>query len=231
MLESGDTDAAMLLRAARDSASMARQSLEAGCIAHAAELATTGLEQASIAFRLVRNQDVGREREYKVLHRQTAGLMEILESRATDELGISEDDFAGIKRQRDRAEILAIDGKYDEASALLEPVADRLQRRLIAIFDQQTIYYERYFDGPEDEYAYTVEQFNGYLLLLQQIASERQPPFSSRQNYEKAMQDAASLNKEARQLAATKDWQSSLAAMHEALKKCETALRLTGVTY
>jgi len=231
VLDSGDTDAIMLLEAARNSATTARQSLNAGCTAHAADMATTGLGQASLAFQLVRNQTVGMEREYKVLHRRTKGFLNVLESRETSEQGISADDLTGIGRQLDRAELLAINGRYDDATALLKPVADRLQRRLMAIFDQQTIYYERDFAGPEDEYAYIVEQYNGYLLLLEQLVDERPPPFSSRQNYEQALQDAARLNQEAKQLATTNDWQSSLAAMHEALKKCEIALQLTGVTY
>lgn len=231
VLESGDSDAITLLEAARDSTTLARQSLDGGCAADAVEMATTGLGQVSRAFQLVRDQDVGREREYKALHRRTAGFLQVLESQEAGVQGISADDLAGIRRQVDRAELLAIDGKYDDATTLLIPVADRLQRRLIAIFDQQTIYYERDFDGPEDEYAYIVEQYNGYQLLLQQLAEERQPPFGSRQSYETALQDASRLSEEAARYAAANEWQSSLAAMREALKKCEQALRLTGIRY
>jgi hypothetical protein len=231
VLESGDPNATGLLEAARDSVALARESLDAGCAKNASDLAATGLGQASQAFQLVRKQNVGLEREYRALQRRTTGFLEVLESQNAGVQGITADDLAGIRRQLDRAELMAIDGDYDDASALLRPVADRLQRRLLAIFDQQTIYYERDFAGPADEYAYIVEQYNGYRLLLQQLADERPLPFSSRENYESALRDATTLSEQAARLAAENDWEKSLAAMREALNKCEQALRLTGISY
>ena len=113
---------------------------------------------------------------------------------------------------------------------LLEPVGDRLERRLVVIREQQAAYNERAIGKPEDEYAYLSEQYRAYLMLLRQLTDGRQLAVSSRQTYDVALQDAARLNDSAAELAGNGDWQAALTSMREALKNCEIAVRLIGVT-
>ena len=60
VLESGQTDAVASIGAARESAILARQNLEAGCAGTAAELAAMGLNRASQALWLVQKERMAR---------------------------------------------------------------------------------------------------------------------------------------------------------------------------
>jgi len=222
VFDSGNADAIAAIKAARDSAVLARQEVDAGCSASAAKSVAQGLSQTSRAFALARSEAVVGEQEYQALHRRATSFLQMLQSQPTELQGIAPADLSGMQRQVSRAELMAVNGEYGEASDELGPVADRLQRRLIAIFDQQTVYYERTFASPQDEYSYLTEQYRGYRKPL---------PFSGRQAYENALQDAANLSESAVQLAGDGDWQAALVAMQDALRNCEKALRLTGVMY
>jgi len=231
VFESGRADAIAAIEVARESVMLARQEVDAGCSVAAAQSAAHGLSQVSHAFRLVRNEAVVGEQEYKALQSRTTSFLQMLESAPAESQGIGAADLAGMRRQLDRAETMAINGEFGEASEELGPVADRLERRLIAIFDQQTLYYTRDFSNPQDEYAYLAEQYRGYDLLLQQVIAESQLPFSRRQSYENSLQNAAILSAAAAKLADDGDWQAALVAMQEALGNFEKALRLSGVVY
>jgi len=231
VFDSGNAGAIAAIEAARESVALARQKVDARCIVAAADLAGKGLIQVSQAFRLARDEAVIGEQEYQALHRRTTSFLQMLESRPLESQGIGAADLIGMRRQLNRAELMAVNGEFNEASEELGPVADRLERRLIAILDQQTIYYAREFGNPEDEYAYLVEQYRGYGLLLQQVVAESQLPFSRRQSYENALQNAAKLDAAAAKFADVGDWQAALAAMQGALDNFEKALRLSGVVY
>jgi len=231
VFDSGNADAIAAIKAARDSAVLARQEVDAGCSASAAKSVAQGLSQTSRAFALARSEAVVGEQEYQALHRRATSFLQMLQSQPTELQGIAPADLSGMQRQVSRAELMAVNGEYGEASDELGPVADRLQRRLIAIFDQQTVYYERTFASPQDEYSYLTEQYRGYRMLLLQLSKEKPLPFSGRQAYENALQDAANLSESAVQLAGDGDWQAALVAMQDALRNCEKALRLTGVMY
>jgi len=241
VFDSGNADAIAAIKAARDSAVLARQEVDAGCSASAAKSVAQGLSQTSRAFALARSEAVVGEQEYQALHRRATSFLQMLQSQPTELQGIAPADLSGMQRQVSRAELMAVNGEYGEASDVngeygeasdeLGPVADRLQRRLIAIFDQQTVYYERTFASPQDEYSYLTEQYRGYRMLLLQLSKEKPLPFSGRQAYENALQDAANLSESAVQLAGDGDWQAALVAMQDALRNCEKALRLTGVMY
>ncbi|RLA26961.1 MAG: hypothetical protein DRR11_19025 [Gammaproteobacteria bacterium] len=231
VFDSGNADAIAAIKAARELAVLARQEVDAGCSVNAAKSVAQGLSQTTRAFALARSEAVVGEQDYQALHRRTTSFLQILQSQPAELQGIAPTDLSGIQRQVSRAELMAVNGEYGEASDELGPVADRLQRRLIAIFDQQTVYYERKFASPQDEYSYLTEQYRGYRMLLLQLSKEKPLPFSGRQAYENALQDAANLSESAVQLAGDGDWQAALVAIQDALKNCEKALRLTGVMY
>jgi len=231
VFDSGRADAIAAIALARESVALAKQEADAGCSVRAAEIAANGLNQAARAFSLVRDEAVVGEQEYQLLHMRTTSFLQMLESQSAESQDIGVADLIGMRRQLSRAEIMAINGEFRKASEELGPVADRLERRLMAIFDQQTIFYERDFGKPEDEYAYLVEQYRGYLMLMRQVTAERQLPFSRRQSYENALQNAANLNDAAAKLAGNDDWQHALAVMQDAIGDFEKALRLIGVVY
>ena len=231
VFDSGRADAIAAIEAARESARRARQEVDAGCSIAAVESVAHGLSEVSHALRLARDEAVVGEQEYRALHGRTTSYLQMLQSQPVELQGIAPADLAGMRRQLSQAELLAVHGEYEQANEALGPIADRLQRRLIDLLDQQTVYYAREFGSPQDEYQYLAEQYRGYRMLLRQISVERPPPFSSRQDYASALQNATEASEAAAQLAGDGDWQAALAAMQGALKNCENALRLTGVMY
>ena len=157
--------------------------------------------------------------------------LQTLESQPEEARGVSVADITGMHRQIERAEELAINGNHEAAADLLKPVVDRLERRLAAIYDQQTVYYEKKFEGPEDEYAYLVQQFRGYRMLMEQYAGDRQPPHNARQAYDNFLKSAADLADSSELHAQAADWGLALEEMHEAVTNFERAMRLIGIGY
>jgi hypothetical protein len=114
---------------------------------------------------------------------------------------------------------------------MLKPVVDRLERRLVAIFDQKTVYYEKSFDGPADEYEYLARQYQGYQMVLDRFAGSREPPHSAKLMYDKLLATAADKASAAEGHAQASNWDTALADMQEAVTNCERAMRLIGIGY
>lgn len=231
VLQSNDADAMDALEAARQSAVAAKEALDNRCFRQAAEIADGGLKTASKAFRTVSAAQRDGRAEYDDLHSRTVTFMESLAEQPKERQGLAEDDFVGMQRQVGRAESLAQSGKYQEATALLAPVADRLQRRLIEVLDQQTVVYEKTFSGPRDEYSYLLEQMRGYELLVDRVLEERQPSYTSRRSFEDSSKEAMQLKAEAMALAAVGQWPEALPLMEKAVLQYERVIRALGISY
>ena len=229
--DSGSADAMAALEEARQAATRVHEFLAVGCNQPAAAIVVEGINRASEAFRLARQQTSAGIDEYRMLAGRAESFLAALETQPPELRGVSDDDFIGMQRQLGRAREMATDSNYEGAVDLLKPVADRLERRLIAIFDQRTIVYEKNFATPADEFEYLAEQYRGYELLLDQVASQRPLPFSVQQSYDRARQAAAHLDQEARALAASGEWQDAIDTESGALEHCEQALRLIGIRY
>lgn len=228
---SGAANATQALALARASAVSARMALDSGCNTDAAQLAAAGLAQASTAFRLVRDVDAALENEYRQLWVRSLTLLEVLALQPAEIRGIDAADTAGIERQIDHAQEFAINGEYSRANGLLRPVADRLERRIGAIFDKRTVVYDRSFAGPGDEFAYLKEQYRGYRLLLARANDERHRPNAEMQSYEGFLVVAEAHADEAIRLANLENWHAAIQKMQEAITQCERATRLLGIGY
>jgi len=93
------------------------------------------------------------------------------------------------------------------------------------------VYYEKNFEGPADEYAYLVQQYRGYRMLMEQYGGDRQPPHSSRQTYDNFLKSAADLADNAELHAQAMDWDLALEEMRDAVKSFERAMKLIGIGY
>ena len=229
--EGDNADARATLEQARRDAERASLALDEGCATEAVSLATSGLSLASKAFALARNSGADGGREFKEVHTRTTSYLQSLESQPPDVRGIGDADISGMQRQIDRAEELAVGGDYQAATRLLQPVVDRLERRLVAIYDQKTVYYEKSFDGPEDEYAYVAQQYQGYQMVLDRFADSREPPHSAKKMYDDLLASAADLATAAESHAQASDWDTALAEMQQAVTQCERAMRLIGIGF
>jgi hypothetical protein len=229
--EGDNEEAKAVLAEARDKASRSGEYLDEACAAESIELSTTGLSQASKAFSLARNRAPQGDGIYKEVMQRTASFLQTLESQPEEDRGVGDADIAGMHRQMERAEELALNGDYDGAARLLKPVVDRLERRLAAIYDQQTVYYEKSFAGPAEEYAYLQQQHRGYRMLFDQYAGDRTPPRSAQQSYDNYLSSAVSLADEAEKHAKAGEWDPALEKMRGAVKSYERAMRLVGIGY
>jgi hypothetical protein len=231
-VDEGDSEEAkQVLEEARANATRASLVLDEGCGAEAVALATSGLSLASKAFALAKNRGPGSDVVYREVHGRTSSFLQSLEAQPADVRGIGDADIAGMHRQIERAEQLAVSGDYEAAARLLKPVVDRLERRLVAIYDQKTVYYEKSFDGPEDEYEYLAQQYQGYQMVLDRFAGSKQPPHTAKQMYDKLLATAAGQASAAEGHAQSSDWDTALAEMQEAVANCERAMRLIGIGY
>jgi hypothetical protein len=229
--EGDNAEAKQVIEQARSKATQANLVLDEGCGAEAVALATSGLSLASKAFALAKNRGPGSDAAYREVHGRTTSFLQSLEAQPADVRGIGDADITGMHRQIERAEQLAVSGDYESATGLLNPVVDRLERRLVAIFDQKTVYYEKSFDGPEDEYAYLAQQYQGYQMVLDRFAGSKQPPHSAKQMYDKLLAAAADKASAAEGHAQASDWETALVEIQEAVTNCERAMRLVGIGY
>jgi hypothetical protein len=229
--EGDNAEAKQVLEQARGDAAQASLVLDEGCGTEAVSLATSGLSLASKAFALARNRSDESAIAYREIHGRTASFLQSLVAQPPDVRGIGDADISGMRRQIDRAEELAVSGDYAAAAQLLQPVVDRLERRLVAIYDQKTVYYEKSFDGPEDEYAYLAQQYQGYQMVLDRFSGTREPPHSAKQMYDELLASAADLASAAEGHAQASDWDTALSEIQQAVTQCERAMRLIGIGY
>jgi hypothetical protein len=226
---SGNPQALESIDKARQALSEARIALDEGCLSDASALSSEGLKLATIAFRKSAPESRQTRENYEAAIRQATTFILSLESQSAEVLGLSDEDLVGIERQMDRAKLLAADGAFEDATQLLVPVNDRLQRRLLWLLDNKTLYYEKNFATPADEYSYLKQQYNGYLLLLQ--SGEKTVPYSAKKRVDSLLEKASLLQTAAENGAQAQQWQAALLSMQEALKLSEQAIRATGYAY
>ena len=229
--EGDNEEAKQVLEQARREATQANVVLDEGCGVEAVSLATSGLSLASRAFALAKNRSDESANTYREVHGRTTSFLQSLVAQPPDVRGIGDADITGMRRQIDRAEEMAVSGDYAAATRLLQPVVDRLERRLVAIYDQKTVYYEKTFDGPEDEYAYLAQQYQGYQMVLDRFSGTREPPHSAKKMYDDLLVSAADLASAAEGHARASDWDTALSEMQQAVTQCERAMRLIGIGY
>ena len=226
---SGDPVALEGIASARQTLAEAKQALDDACIMQASQLSSDGLKAATAAFKAAEAPDRRHRDDYESAHQQVVTFMLSLESQPRDLWGLSVDDFTGIERQIERAEMLASNGDFEQAAQLLLPVNDRLQRRLFEIFNNKTVYYEKKFDTPADLYAYLKEQYAGYQMLLQ--SGQKTASYSAVRRIETLLADAATQYDAAEVHAAAGRWADAITGMEAAVANCEQAARATGYSY
>ena len=227
--ESGDEAALAIMDNALAIMASAQQAIADGCAADAAALSNEALRLATAAFRASPLPAQGARDEFNAEVARVRSFLASLEGRPEETTGLDASAMAGIERQVRNAESMAASGSIDEARRLLQPVNDRLQRRLLEMFDQRTIYYEHEFATPAEEYAYLEQQYDGYMLLLR--SGNKATPYSARQRVADMLAKAERLRESAGSHARAEGWDAALADMNAALEHCEHATRATGYSF
>lgn len=226
---SGNPQALAGIAAAREILRDAQAALDNDCVAEASKLSSDGIRVATAAFKVAPTPDWRERDAFEAALQQATTFLLSLESQPRELWGISSEDLVGIERQIERAESFAGNGSFQEAVQLLTPVNDRLQRRLLEILNNKTLYYEREFTSPSDEYAYLKEQYTGYRLLLE--SGQKTVSYSARQRVEALIIEANARFTAAEGLADDGRWAEAIADIEEALTSCEQAIRATGYSY
>ena len=227
--ESGDEVALATMDNALAIMASAQQAIADGCQAEAAALSNEALRLATEAFRTSSTPDRDARELFDVEIERARSFLASLEGRSEEETGLDETAMAGIQRQVRNAVTMANSGSVDKARQLLLPVNDRLQRRLLEMFDQRTIYYKHEFATPADEFAYLEQQFDGYMLLLR--SGDKETPYSARQRVADMMDNAERRRETALAHATGGAWGEAIAAMNAALEHCEQAIRANGYSF
>jgi len=217
--DSGSDEGRRLLSKAQEEAADARRAFESGCFSDASRLAAGGLQSASLAFRAAGESSEVARRDFQSMYNRAESVLDTISKQPEDSIGIKSAELAGMRRQLERAQALALQGAYADATPLLKPVIDRLERRLIDMFHQETLIYRRDFSHPSEEYDYLAEQYRGYTLLLETRANGR-----AREALIAASEFATSASREA----ANRNWTTAIAAMEDAIGHCERAVMLAG---
>lgn len=184
---------------------------------------------ATAAFKASKPANARRQEAYEASFQQAQAFLQSLESQPRDLWGMSNEDLVGIERQVERAKSMGDQGSFGNAIRLLTPVNDRLQRRLLEILNEKTLYYEKVFATPEDEYAYLKKQYDGYRLLLQ--SGQSKASYSAAGRVKTLLDDALKMQAEAERQANEEMWSAAIASMEAALENCEQAVRATGYSY
>ena len=226
----GNEEALAKIEEARQSMADARVALDGGCIADASRLSSAGLKLATTAFRKSPNSSTRQVREtYEGALQLSTSFMLSLEAQPEDLRGLNAEDLVGIERQIERAESMASSGSFAEAAQLLAPVNDRLQRRLAALLNNKTLYYEKNFATLAEEYAYYKEQYEGYLMLLK--TGQKEASYSARNRVTALLDSAATLYEDAEASAAAESWDNAIVKIQDAVSHSEKAVRASGYTY
>ena len=226
----GNEAALAKIEEARQSMADARAALDGGCIADASSLSSAGLKLATTAFRKSPSASKGQVREtYEGALQLSTSFLLSLEAQPEDLRGLTAEDLVGIERQIERAESMASSGNFAEAAQLLAPVNDRLQRRLAALLNNKTLYYEKNFATRADEYAYYKEQYEGYLMLLK--TGQKEASYSARNRVTGLLDSAATLYQDAEASAAAESWGNAIVKMQDAVSHSEKAVRASGYSY
>ena len=226
----GNEEALAKIEQARQSMEDARAALDEGCIAEASSLSSSGLKLATTAFRKSPSASKEQTREtYEGALQLSTSFLLSLEAQPEDLRGLNAEDLVGIERQIERAESMASSGNFAEAVRLLAPVNDRLQRRLAALLNNKTLYYEKNFATRADEYAYYKEQYEGYLMLLK--TGQKEASYSARNRVTELLDSAATLYEDAEASAAAESWDNAIVKIQDAVSHSEKAVRASGYTY
>jgi len=221
VFDEGSPEAKSLLAEATALAADAQRAYEAGCYDAALATAGEGLARATRAFRTDAGGTEAERKAFEALRGRAVGFLQTLEDQPVEVSGIDKSDFSGMQRQVTRADELALRGDFRAAAELLAPVADRLQRRIVDIFDRKTLVYAREFASPAEEYAYLAEQSRGYRMLLTGSTAGAAGAASAT-----GLIEQADIHREQAEAAAVKsEWDAAVLHMESAIEIYEKAVR------
>jgi hypothetical protein len=222
VLERGSAEARMLLERAVVDATDAKSAYEQGCFSTAAALAVSGLSTTALAFRSGSVSNAEDANRFRDLQRHVSSLLNAIEQQGGEVSVLDPEEIVGLRRQIDRAEQLALQGQHAAAVPLLAPIADRLERRLIDIYDNKTLVYSKNFASPAEEHAYHVEYYRGCKALLDMQVRDASAIAGFLAVAEESFNGSNAL-------ASNSAWDAALEEIRLANERCEQALRIAGV--
>ncbi|MFZ2540151.1 MAG: hypothetical protein WAW75_00090 [Gallionella sp.] len=127
------------------------------------------------------------------------------------------------------AQELVRDGKYLEASALLEKVHAVYIAVLNELLASTAFVYDNTFKSPDKEFDYELARYRSYEELIPIAVTQFKPDESTLKLGERYVQDGRTAHRLAEKQAAAGDYTSAIDTVQNATKRLQTALRTIGL--
>lgn len=189
---------------------------------------------AAIGSRARSQADTGRERRrYREL---LAGINGYLNAVRDAEAAKGRSEFSSttqneILRHSELAETAARQGAFGQANEHLTKAYKLAVQLVTALRDKETIVYELKFDVPWDEYEYEKERNNSFIVLIDTLLLEHNPPPSVRKLVRAYQQESRKYFVEAQKMVGENRIEPAIGVMENANRLLTQALRAISPKY
>lgn len=137
--------------------------------------------------------------------------------------------LAGIQKLKEKAQELAHDGMYDEASELLRDGHAQVITELNKILGSNALMYDIKFKNDLEEYEYELARYHSYEELAPIAYVELKPDEFTIKLSERYVQESRLMRDTAKEQAVKGDYRAAINTLLDAIKRMQTALRVLGL--
>jgi len=134
-----------------------------------------------------------------------------------------------ISRLRKKAQILAMDGQYSEASELIKEAHEEVISALNKLLGSTALLYDLKFNSVAEEYDYELARYHSFEELAPIAYAELKPDKDTIMLSERYVQESRAMRDIAKQQAARGDHRAAINTLLGAIKQMQTALRVVGL--
>jgi len=139
-------------------------------------------------------------------------------------------DKAEVQKLIKSAEEFTSKGEHAKANRDLHEAQHSITVALQKMLHNQTIVYDLKFESAQEEYEYELSRFKGYEELVPVAIEQQNPAAGPRQLMESFVKKGQDLRDRALEAAASGDFPTAIAMLHDATNDVRRALRMIGVT-
>jgi len=132
-------------------------------------------------------------------------------------------------RIREKAQILASDGQYSEATELIKEAHEGVIFALNKLLGSTALMYDLKFKTVAEEYDYELARYHSFEELAPIAYIELRPDKDTIMLSERYVQESRTMRDIAKQQAARGDHRAAINTLLEAIKQMQTALRVVGL--
>lgn len=136
--------------------------------------------------------------------------------------------------EKARADMAAAEAAFKQddvktATQLIDQALSSLKGSLISLRDGSTLVRSLNFETPKEEYEYELDRNQSHTLLTNMLLQNKKLSEFSQKRFDKEMQQARALRKQAEEQAAADDYEMAIKTLEESTKHIVRAIRAAGV--